>query len=330
MRAVLCTHLGPPETLEIGEMDDPIPGDGEVVVDVTAAALNFMDTLIIEGRYQVKPELPFSPGAEFAGTVSAIGNGVNGLAVGDRVLGNPGYGAGREKVLSPAQALVHVPASIPDEKAAGLSVTYGTAIHALKDRAQLQPGEKVAILGASGGAGIAAVEIARIMGAHVIACVSSPEKAAFCRERGAHETLIYAEADLKTTLKQAGGASGIDVIYDAIGGPYSEPALRALAWKGRFLVIGFAAGDIPTIPLNLLLLKGCDIRGVFFARFAQEEPEAHRANLRQLLQWCESGALKPHVDAVYALDETADAISALAERRVKGKVVVKPSRLFRV
>ena len=324
MRAVLCTHLGPPETLKIGVLDDPIPGAGEVVVGVTAAALNFMDTLIIEGRYQVKPELPFSPGAEFAGTVSAVGDGVNGFAIGDRVLGNPGYGACREKIVIPAEALVHLPASIPDEKAAGLSVTYGTAIHALKDRAALQPGEKIAILGASGGAGIAAVEIARIMGAHVIACVSSSEKAAFCEEHGAHETLVYAQGDLKSALKHAGGASGIDVIYDAIGGPYSEPALRTLGWKGRFLVIGFAAGDIPKIPLNLLLLKGCDIRGVFFARFAQEEPEAHRANLRQLLQWCESGELKPHVDAVYTLDETADAISALADRRVKGKVIVRP------
>lgn len=324
MRAVLCTDLGPPEMLHIRDLDDPLPGDGEVVVDVTAAALNFMDTLIIEGRYQVKPELPFSPGAEFAGTVSAVGHGVNGFAAGDRVLGNPGYGACREKVVIHAEALVHVPASIPDEKAAGLSVTYGTAIHALKDRAGLQPGEKVAILGASGGAGIAAVEVARIIGGHVIACVSSPEKAAFCEERGAHETLVYGEGDLKGALKQAGGQSGIDVIYDAIGGPYSEPALRALAWKGRFLVIGFAAGDIPKIPLNLLLLKGCDLRGVFFGRFAQEEPEAHRANLRQLLQWCESGDLKPHVDAVFTLDQTAEAISALAERRVKGKVIVRP------
>lgn len=322
MRAVLCKSLGGPENLVVEEIDDPVPEPGEIVVDVKAAALNFMDTLIIRGKYQVRPELPFSPSAEFVGVVSAQGDGVTEPAIGTRVIGFPGYNCAREKTVVPANSVIPVPDGLEDTMIAGLSVAYGTSIHALKDRAELKPGEKVAVLGASGGAGISAVEIANLMGAHVIGCVSSEEKAAFCKAHGAHETIVYGDTDLKAALKTAGGETGIDVIYDAIGDKYSEPAIRALGWKGRLLVVGFAAGDIPKIPLNLLLLKGCDLRGVFFQRFTQEEPEAHRENMRQLLDWCASGDLKPHVDAAYTLDETGEAITALAERRVKGKVVV--------
>lgn len=324
MRAVLCEMLGPPSSLALRDLPDPAPGPGEAVVDVAAAALNFFDTLIIAGKYQYRPELPFSPGAEFAGTVSAVGAGVSDLAPGDRVLGNPGWGACREKVMIAADRLVKLPDSLDFETAAGLSVTYGTTLHALADRGRLSPGETVAVLGASGGAGIAAVEIAKLMGGRVIAVASSPEKLAFCRERGADELVDYTRENLRDRLKELGGRKGIDVVYDAVGGAHSEPALRSLGWKGRFLVVGFAAGEIPKIPLNLVLLKGCDILGVFWGRFLKEEPEAHAANMQRLIDWAAQGRITVPVHARYRLEDVPLALEEIAGRRAQGKVLVLP------
>lgn len=324
MKAVLCETLGPPETLVVRDLPDPTPGPGEVAVKVAAAALNFFDTLIIQGRYQFKPDLPFSPGAEFSGTVSAVGDGVSGFAAGDKVIGYGGWGACRETVVAPAGKLVHVPDTIDLEQAAGLIVTYGTTLHALADRAKLKPGETLAVLGAAGGAGAAAVEIGKIMGARVIAVASTPEKLAFCRSIGADETIDYSREDLKTRLKELTGGKGVDVVYDPVGGAHAEAALRATAWEGRYLVIGFAAGEIPKFPLNLVLLKGCDVLGVFWGKFTEVDPEGDRANTRQLLDWMAEGKLSVAIHARYAMEETAEALGALARREVKGKVLIVP------
>jgi NADPH:quinone reductase len=324
MRAVLCERLGPPSALVLRDLPDPEPQAGEVVVKVAATALNFFDTLIIQGKYQYRPELPFSPGAEFAGTVAAAGAGVSGLNPGDRVLGYTGWGGCREMVAMPAGRAVKLPDGLGFETAAGLTVTYGTTLHALADRARLQPGETVAVLGAAGGAGIAAVEIAKLMGARVIAVASSRDKLAFCKTRGADEGIDYTQEDLRGRLKELGGPKGIDVVYDAVGGAHTEPALRALGWKGRLLVVGFAAGGIPSIPLNLVLLKGCDVLGVFWGRFVEEEPDAYAAGMRQLLDWASSGRITVPVHARYGLAETPEALEAIAARRAKGKVMILP------
>lgn len=324
MKAVVCAAYGPPETLRLEELAPGVAGAGEVVVRVRAAALNFFDTLIIENKYQTKPALPFSPGAELAGIVTALGAGVTGFAPGDRVMAFTGYGAAREEVAVGAEQLIPVPDGIDDTIAAGLIVTYGTTIHALKDRADLKPGETLAVLGASGGVGIAAVEIGKAMGARVIACASSDEKLDFARAHGADDTVNYAREDLKERLKALTGGEGADVIYDPVGGAYAEAALRATAWGGRFLVIGFAAGDIPRIPLNLVLLKGCALIGVFWGAFVARDPARHRANTAQILAWVKEGRLAPHIDRTCRLDETADALRAIARREVKGKVVIVP------
>lgn len=324
MKAVVCTQFGPPEQLVVQDLPSPEPGPGEAVVSVRAAALNFFDTLIIENRYQVRAEPPFSPAGEFAGVVKSIGAGVTGVKPGDRVACAIGYGAARGEVAVGAARLVHVPDGVPDEIAAGLFVTYGTSLHALKDRGALRPGETLAVLGASGGVGISAIEIGKVMGARVIACASSDDKLAFCRERGADETVNYATEDLKERLKELTGGKGVDLVYDPVGGAYTEAALRATGWGGRYLVIGFAAGDIPRIPLNLILLKGSSLVGVYWGSFCAHEPAAARANDEQILRWVAEGRLKPHIDAVYPLEETAKAIRAIADRAVMGKVVVKP------
>ncbi len=255
MKAILCTRYGGPDDLALTDVPEPIPGAGEAVVRIKAAALNFFDILIIAGKYQVKPPLPFSPAAEFSGVVEAVGDGVTTVAPGDRVAAATRYGAAREKIAINAGRLVKLPDTLGFERAAGLIVTYGTTLHALKDRANLRPGETLAVLGASGGVGIAAVELGKLMGARVIACASSDDKLAFAREHGADETINYAAEDLKDQLRRVTGGNGPDVIYDPVGGAYSELALRAIAWEGRFLVVGFAAGDIPKMPLNLVLLK---------------------------------------------------------------------------
>lgn len=324
MKAVLCAELGPPETLQFVDLPEPEPGPGEVVVDVAYAALNFFDTLIIEGRYQTKPALPFSPGGEMAGVVSAVGPGVEGLAEGDRVAGYLGYGACREKVVVRAEALTLVPEELALDRAAGLIITYGTTLHALADRGALKRGETLAVLGASGGVGVAAVEIGKLLGARVIACASSADKLAFARERGADELLDYTAEDLKLRLKELTAGKGVDVVYDPVGGDATEAAVRALAWRGRLLVIGFAAGDIPKLPLNLPMLKGADIRGVFWSAHAEREPLAHQAELARLFEWAADGAISAHVDVVLPLSQTAEAIGRIKRREARGKVLVRP------
>ncbi|MFG1297797.1 NADPH:quinone oxidoreductase family protein [Xanthobacter variabilis] len=322
MKAVLCVRHGPPETLEIVDLPDPTPGPGEVVVDVAAIGLNFFDTLIIRDLYQVKPPLPFSPGAEFAGHVAALGEGVTDLAVGDRVCGYITSGAAREKVAVPAEFLARVPDDLDLVKAAGLIVTYGTALYALRDRGELKAGETLAVLGASGGVGLAAVEVGKILGARVIACASSPDKIAFARAHGADEGLDYSTEDLKGRLKALAGPRGLDMVYDPVGGDYAEQALRALGWEGRFMVVGFAAGAIPKLPLNLLLLKNCDARGVAFGAQARANPKWLRDTVQDLVGYARDGRISAHVDSTFPLAQCAAAIDEIAGRRVKGKVVL--------
>ena len=322
MKALLCGALGPPDRLTVADLPAPQPGAGEAVVEVHFAGLNFFDTLIIEGKYQVKPPLPFSPGGEFSGIVSALGSGVTGLKIGDRVAGYCGYGAARQQLACAASQLSVLPAGLPLDKAAGLIVTYGTSLHALRQRAALQPDETLAVLGASGGVGLAAVEIGVLMGAQVIACASSAEKVAFAQAAGAQSGIDYANGNLKDALKATTGGRGVDVVYDPVGGALSEAAVRALAWKGRLLVIGFAAGPIPAVPLNLVLLKGCDLRGVFWGDFIKREPILHGENMAQILAWAASGALKVQIDSVFPLEQAAEALGRLSRRLAKGKVLL--------
>ena len=324
MKAVLCRVHGPPESLVIDDLPAPSPGAGEVLVRVRAAALNFFDTLIIENRYQTKPDLPFSPAAEFAGVIEALGEGVTGWSVGERVSGYMGFGAAREYVVVGADRLVRVPDGLSDEQAAGIAVTYGTTIHALIDRAAIQPGETLVVLGAAGGTGIAAVEIGKALGATVVACASSPDKLALAGERGADHLIDYTADNLRQRLKEITGGRGVDVLYDPVGGDLAEPALRAMGWGGRYLVIGFAAGEIPKIPLNLLLLKGCDMRGVFWGAFCKREPDRQARQMTQLLEWAAAGVISAHVDAVFPLAETAKALRLIADRKARGKIVIRP------
>jgi NADPH2:quinone reductase len=324
MKAVLCTHFGAPDELELADIPEPHAGPGEAVVRIKAAALNFFDTLIVAGKYQHKPPFPFSPAAEFAGLVESVGAGVSDIAAGDRVIGNIGWGAAREAVAVPADALVKIPDTLDFERAAGLTVTYATTLYALRERAALKPGETLAVLGASGGTGLATIEIGKIMGARVIACASSDEKLTFARAHGADETVNYATEDLRNALKRLGGERGIDVVYDPVGGSYAEPAVRSLGWEGRYLVVGFAAGEIPKLPLNLVLLKSCDIRGVLWGSWVRREPAAQRALMTQIVKWCAQGKLSAHVHAVYPLAEIVAALKAIADRKVLGKIVLRP------
>lgn len=322
MKAIVCRAHGPASDLTFEDLPDPVAGPGEVVVAMRACALNFFDTLIIRDRYQFKPELPFSPGGEIAGVVESLGPGVANVGVGDRVIAYVKWGGAREKVVVKAADLVAIPESLDFVTAATLSVTYGTAVHGLVDRGRLRAGETVAVLGASGGAGQAAIEVAKAVGARVIACASGAEKLAFCRTIGADEVVDYDAEDLKARLKELTGGRGVDVVYDAVGDRYTEPAVRATGWRGRCLVVGFAAGEIPKIPLNLLLLKGCDLVGVFWGDHIEREKEAFRAEMAQIVAWAAEGRVKPHVHAVRPLAETAAAIEEIAARRVKGKIVV--------
>ena len=324
MKAALCKQFGGPDLIAVEDIAEPEPGPGEVVIEVRAAALNFYDTLMIRDKYQLKPPMPFSPAGEVAGTVAALGPGVTDVAAGDRVMAYIKWNGCRERTLAKAADLVRIPDGVGDEAAAGLTVTYGTAIHGLKDRGRLRPGETVAVLGASGGAGLAAIEIAKAMGARVIAAASSPEKLAVCEAHGADLLLDYKADDLKTQLKALTDGKGADIVYDCVGGAYSEPALRSTAWEGRFLVIGFASGEIPKMPLNLALLKGLDIVGVFWNAFADREPQKSAANMAQVLDWCASGTLKPHIHGSYPLAETAAALTLLDTRQATGKVLVCP------
>jgi NADPH2:quinone reductase len=294
------------------------------MVAIKAAALNFFDTLIIAGKYQFKPAPPFSPAAEFAGVVESLGAGVTSVKIGDRVVGYMTYGAARERVTIAVDKLIKIPDALDFDRAAGIGITYGTTLHALKDRAKVKAGETLAVLGASGGVGLAAIELGKIMGARVIACASSDEKLALARQHGADEIINYASDDLKEALRRVTQDRGADVIYDPVGGPYTEPALRSIAWQGRFLVIGFAAGEIPKLPLNLVLLKGCDVLGVFWGPWIERDPQGHRTNTQQLLEWCVQGKISSHVHSTYPLTEGATALKAIAARQVMGKVILRP------
>ena len=324
MKALLCKQLGPPEALVVEDVADPVADPGEAVVDVHFAGLNFFDTLIIEGKYQVKPALPFSPGGEFSGIVSALGAGVTGLRIGERVAGYSGYGAARQRIACPVDRLTTLPANLSFEKAAGLCVTYGTALHALRQRAELRKGETLAVLGAAGGVGIAAVEIGALLGAEVIACASSPDKLEFARKMGARHGVDYSAGGLKDELKRLTNGNGVDVVFDPVGGELTEAALRAMAWKGRLLVIGFAAGPIPKPPLNLVLLKGCDIRGVFWGDFIRREAALHQSNLAEIFRWAADGALSAHVQDIFPLEKAATALGLLASRKAQGKLLLRP------
>ncbi len=328
MKAMLSRDPGGPETLELADLPAPEPGPGQVRIDVAAAGVNFPDTLIIRDLYQMKPDRPFAPGGEVCGTVSALGEGVDGFATGDRVVALTGFGGFAEQVVADAARVVKVPAAMPSDEAATFVFTYGTSHHALKDRARLARGETLLILGASGGVGAAAVELGRAAGATVIAAVSSEEKAAFCTDLGADHTIVYpremdraAQKALSDRIKSLTGGRGADVVYDAVGGDYAEPALRATAWRGRYLVVGFPAG-IPTLPMNLPLLKGCEVVGVFWGAHTSHEPEAHAENLADLFRLYGEGHLKPRIHARYPLERAGDAIAALSARGVMGKVLV--------
>ncbi len=314
MKALLCREWASFDHLKIEEIDAPVAGPDEVIIDVKAVGLNFFDTLIVEKKYQYQPEFPFSPGAEVAGVIGAVGKNVTGFAEGDRVMAYVKFNGAREQLAVAANDVTLIPQNVSFEVAAGLLVTYGTTYHALKDRARLKPGETLAVLGASGGVGQAAVELGKVMGARVIACASSDEKLAFCKELGADELLNYSEKDLKTELKRLTDGKGADVIYDPVGGDFSEAAVRATAWNGRFLVVGFAAGKIPKIPLNLVLLKGMSLVGVFWGDHIVRENATHITNITTLANWCADGKIAPHIYKTWPLDEAVDAIGAIARR----------------
>jgi NADPH2:quinone reductase len=324
MKAVLCTQYGPPDRLEYADVPSPTAGEGEVVVRVKAASVNFPDVLIIENKYQFKPPLPFSPGSELAGVVKEVGPGVSRLRAGDRVMAFTPYGAFAEEVTLTANRVIPIPAGMDFSTAAALLLTYGTMDHALRDRGQVTSGETVLVLGAAGGIGIASIEIAKALGARVIACASRDDKLAICRAHGADEVINYASDDLRERIKALTGGRGVDVIVDPVGGPYTEPALRSMAWRGRLLVIGFAAGEIPKIPLNLALLKGCAIVGVFWGDFLRREPEAFAASVRQLGAWYAEGKIKPHISSTFPLAAAARALELMAARQAIGKIVVVP------
>jgi NADPH2:quinone reductase len=323
MKAVLCKQFGPPDSLVIEELASPRAGPGEVVLSVKAASLNFPDVLIIQNKYQFKPPLPFSPGSELAGVVKEIGPGVQGCRPGDKVIAFTTYGAFAEEVKTDASRLVPLPEKMDFVTGAAFLLTYATTDHALRDRAALAAGESLLVLGAAGGVGLAAIEIGKALGARVIACASSEDKLAVCRSHGADATINYATEDLRERIKALTDGRGVDVVYDPVGGPYTEPAFRSIAWRGRHLVVGFAAGEIPKLPLNLALLKSCDIRGVFWGSWTEREPDEHRANMADLVRWCAEGKLSAHIHAIYTLKDAARALNDIAARKVMGKAVLR-------
>lgn len=334
MKAVLCKEYGPPSSLVIEEVASPEPQKGQVVVEVHSAAVNFPDVLIIENKYQFKPPLPFSPGGEVSGIVTKLGEGVTRVKVGDRVIGSCGWGGFAEEIAIDEARVTPIPDEMSYVTASAFLMAYGTSHHALKDRAHIQPGETLLVLGAAGGVGLAAVELGKAMGARVIAAASSEEKLQVCREHGADETILYSTGSLDKDqqraltdqIKALTGGQGADVVYDPVGGDYAEPALRATNWEGRYLVVGFAAGPIPRIPLNLALLKGCQIVGVFWGAFTGREPARHQENLKELMTWFKQGKLRPHVSREYKFSEVATALDDMAARKVKGKIVLVPER----
>jgi len=322
MKAVLCKAYGPPESLVVEDVPPLVAGPGEVVVSVKAASVNFPDVLIIQNKYQVKPPLPFSPGSEVAGVVKSVGSDVSHVKPGDRVMAIVGYGAFAEEVKTEARRALPLPAGMDFESAAAFGLTYATSEHALVDRGALQAGETLLVLGAAGGVGLAAIEIGAILGARVIACASSDDKLAVCRAHGAHDTINYSNDDLRERIKALTGGNGPNVVYDPVGGAYTETVLRSIAWRGRLLVVGFAAGEIPKIPLNLTLLKGCAIVGVFWGEFTRREPARFAESMERLSRWYAEGRLKPHISGRFPLEQAADALTRMANREVVGKVVL--------
>jgi NADPH2:quinone reductase len=322
MKAALCKSLDGPKGLVIESVSEPVAGDGEAIVRVAAVGLNFADTLVTRGKYQFKPDLPFSPGAEIAGVVEAVGPNDHGIHVEQPVMAYVNWGGAAEKVAVDVGKLIPIPDGVPMTVAAGLSVTYGTAIHGLADRGRLGARETVVVTGAAGGAGQAAVEIAKLMGARVVAVVSSEEKGIIARTAGADEIILFPGSDLKNEVRNLTGRDGADVVYDCIGGDASEPLVRALNWQGRFLVVGFAAGEIPKIPLNLLLLRGAEMVGVFWGEAVKRDSFRHRANMGRVLDWVREGRLAPRIQATYPLDEIAEALGVLDRREATGKIVV--------
>ena len=324
MKAVLCENWGLPETLVIAELPDVIPGPGQIAIDVKAAGVNFPDVLIIQNKYQFKPELPFTPGSELSGVVRALGGGVNNVKVGDKVIAFIALGAFAQQVLVPANSIIPMPPGMDFDTAAAITLTYGTSHHAVVDRAQLKAGETMLVLGAAGGVGLAAIEIGKALGAKVIAAASTNEKLEICKQHGADSCINYSTEDLRDAIKVATNGKGPDVIYDPVGGIYAEPAFRSIAWRGRYLVVGFANGEIPKLPLNLMLLKGASLVGVFWGEFAKREPKENLLAMRELMTWLAEGKIKPHISGRYALKDTANALNDLAARKVTGKIVIQP------
>lgn len=322
MRAVLCEAFGSAEELVLKDIEKPVAEEGQVLIRVRAAALNFFDTLIIRNKYQYTPDLPFSPAGEISGEIEAVGAGVDPSRVGERVLAYIRWGGARDYVVVNADEAISMPDALSFEEAAGLMITYGTTIYALKSRANLQPGENLAVLGAAGGVGLAAVEIGKLMGARVIACASSEEKLDLCEAHGADLRVNYKVGDLKLALKGLTGGQGVDVVYDPVGGDLAEASLRATRWYGRFLVIGFASGTIPKMPLNLVMLKSVDVLGVFWGEAIVRNPDEHAENMALIMQWVAEGKLKPHLHQSYPLEDASKAIAAIANREAKGKVIL--------
>ncbi|MCX7147933.1 MAG: NADPH:quinone oxidoreductase family protein [Rhodocyclales bacterium] len=325
MKALICEAYGPIDNLVIKDIPSPVPGARQLLIEVRAAAVNFPDALMVQGLYQVKPPLPFTPGAEISGIVKAVGAEVKHFKAGDRVIAIVGQGGFAEECLADAAKTMSLPAGMDFETGAALVLTYCTSLHALRDCGHLQAGETLVVLGAAGGVGIAAIEIGKAMGARVIAAASSDDKLELCKRVGADDTVNYSTENLKDRINELTAGKGADVVYDPVGGPYTEPALRALAWHGRLLVIGFAAGDIPKIPLNLALLKERSIVGVYWGDSTKHDPAGHLANLHQLHAWFAAGTIRPVVSEHFSLAAAADAIAKIANRQVKGKIVVLPN-----
>ena len=323
MKAVICKEHGLPDKLELAtDWPEPELGENDVMIDVKAAGLNFPDVLMIQGKYQFQPDMPFVPGAESAGVVSAVGDKVTRYKVGDKVISMGASGAFCERIVVHEMGAFPMPEGLTFEQAAGVSITYFTSYYALKQRANIQPGETLLVLGAAGGVGTTAIELGKLMGAKVIAAASSSEKLELCKQLGADEVINYSEESLKDKVKELTGGKGVDVVYDPVGGDFAEPAVRSMAWKGRYLVIGFASGPIPQIPLNLTLLKGCSLVGVFWGRFSGEEPQENLNNITELWEMFTAGKLNPVVTDVFPMEQYEDAFNCLIERKARGKVIL--------
>ena len=324
MQAIVCKSWGLPDTLTLEELPDAVPGPGQVSIKIHAAGVNFPDVLIIQNKYQLKPELPFIPGSELAGVILEVGTGVTKYQRGDRVIAFTAQGAFAQQIVAPVHTLLPMPDGMDFDIAAAVTLTYGTSHHAVVDRARLQAGETMLVLGAAGGVGLAAIEIGKALGARVIAAASSDEKLAVCRAHGADATINYSTEDLREAIKASTNGNGPDVIYDPVGGIYTEAAFRSIGWRGRYLVVGFANDEIPKLPLNLMLLKGASLVGVFWGDFARREPSVNAAAMQQLMGWLADGTIRPHISARYRLADTAQALNAMAARLVTGKVVIQP------